>query len=581
MPLYLGNEKISRVTILYDGSGATSGTDTSDATLTTGAQMLSPYTAYSNGKKYTGTIATVDAPTPSVSVSDAGLITASVSNPKGYQSSVTNTSVTKQLTTQGAKTITPSDASQTAVDSGVYTTGVVTVNAVPTETKSVTSNGTYNPTSGKYFSSVTVNVPAEEFNTQAKTVTPTESTQTVSPDNGYDGLSTVTVNPISSTYVGSAVPTKGATTITPNSNSQTAISFGTYATGDVIVSAVPTETKSITANGTYTPSDGKYFSSVSVSVVGDTFDTQEKTITPTESEQVIGPDAGYDGLSSVTVGAISSTYVGSGVTRKSAATITPSESVQTIAANQYLTGVQTISAIPSDYVGSDVTRKSAATITPTESEQVISSGQYLEGAQTISAIPSNYIGSGVTTKGATTITPSTSTQTAITAGTYATGNITVSAMPNGALSELTINESTGLVTSGVTTSGYISNSATKTLQLNTKSAATITPTTTDQTVSAGQYLVGAQTIQGDVNLIPANIASGVSIFGVTGTYQGGGGTDTSDATATEADIVNGKTAYVNGTKLTGTLVVQNYYTGTTTPESTTGEDGDLYFKVVR
>ena len=581
MPLYLGNEKISRVTILYDGSGATSGTDTSDATLTTGAQMLSPYTAYSNGKKYTGTIATVDAPTPSVSVSDAGLITASVSNPKGYQSSVTNTSVTKQLTTQGAKTITPSDASQTAVDSGVYTTGVVTVNAVPTETKSVTSNGTYNPTSGKYFSSVTVNVPAEEFNTQTKTVTPTESTQTVSPDNGYDGLSTVTVNPISSTYVGSAVPTKGATTITPNSNSQTAISFGTYATGDVIVSAVPTETKSITANGTYTPSDGKYFSSVSVSVVGDTFDTQEKTVTPTESEQVIGPDAGYDGLSSVTVGAISSTYVGSGITRKSAATVTPSESVQAIAANQYLTGVQTISAIPSDYVGSDVTRKSAATITPTESEQVIPSGQYLEGTQTISAIPSNYVGSGVTTKGATTITPSTSAQTAVSAGTYVTGNITVSAMPNGALSELTINESTGLVTSGVTTSGYISNSATKTLQLNTKSAATITPTTTDQTVSAGQYLVGAQTIQGDVNLIPANIASGVSIFGVTGTYQGGGGTDTSDATATEADIVNGKTAYINGGKVTGTLIVQNYYTGTTTPESTTGEDGDLYFKVVR
>lgn len=650
MPLYLGNEKISRVTILYDGSGATSGTDTSDATLTTGAQMLSPYTAYSNGKKYTGTIATVDAPTPSVSVSDAGLITASVSNPKGYQSSATNTSVTKQLTTQGAKTITPSDASQTAVDSGVYTTGVVTVNAVPTETKSVTSNGTYNPTSGKYFSSVTVNVPAEEFNTQTKTVTPTESTQTVSPDNGYDGLSTVTVNPISSTYVGSAVPTKGATTITPNSNSQTAISFGTYATGDVIVSAVPTETKSITANGTYTPSDGKYFSSVSVSVVGDTFDTQEKTVTPTESGQVIGPDAGYDGLSSVTVGAISSTYVGSGITRKSAATITPSESVQTIAANQYLTGVQTISAIPSDYVGSDVTRKSAATITPTESEQVIPSGQYLEGTQTISAIPSNYVGSGVTTKGtttimpstseqtavsagtyvtgdvkvaamtngelnaptvnasglvmasvatsgylsdtatktlqlntkgATTITPSTSAQTAIASGTYATGDITVSAMPTGALSTPTINESTGLVTAGVSSSGYLDTSKTSTLQLTTKTAETFTPTTTNQTINAGQYLTGVQTIQGDVNLIPANIVSGVSIFGVTGTHQGGSGTDTSDATATEADIVNGKTAYINGGKVTGTLVVQNYYTGTTTPESTTGEDGDLYFKVVR
>ena len=745
MPLFLGEDKISRVVVSVES--ADGGVNTSDATLTSGAQMLQGVTAYSKGTKYTGTIQTVSAPTPSITVSDAGLITASVTNPKGYQSNATTKTATNQLTTQGAKTITPSSASQIAVDSGVYTTGEVTVGAVPTETKtitangtyspsagkyfssvevsiagdtptyqsktvnpstnvqtvrpdagydalsdvqvnaiqtetksvdpkttaqtvtptsgkyltevsvgaiqtetkSITSNGTYNPTSGKYFSSVTVDIPAEEFNTQTKTVTPTESTQTVSPDNGYDGLSSVTVNPISSTYVGSGVPTKGATTITPNSNSQTAISSGTYATGNIIVSAVPTETKSITANGTYTPSDGKYFSSVSVSVVGDTFDTQEKTVTPTESEQVIGPDAGYDGLSSVTVGAISSTYVGSGVTRKSAATITPSESVQTIAANQYLTGVQTISAIPSDYVGSDVTRKSAATIIPTESEQVISSGQYLEGTQTISAIPSNYVGSGVTTKGATTIspstsiqtavsagtyvtgdikvsamtngalnaptinasglvtasvktsgyldtsktstlqlttkgattiTPSTSAQTAIASGTYATGNITVSAMPTGALSTPTINESTGLVTSGVGTSGYIASSETSTLQLTAKTAETFIPTTTDQIINAGQYLTGAQTIQGDANLLPENIASGVSIFGVTGTHQGGG-TDTSDATATAADIINGKTAYINGGKVTGTLVVQNYYTGTATPESTTGEDGDLYFKVVR
>ena len=59
------------------------------------------------------------------------------------------------------------------------------------------------------------------------------------------------------------------------------------------------------------------------------------------------------------------------------------------------------------------------------------------------------------------------------------------------------------------------------------------------------------------------------------------GVDTSDATATAADIINGQTAYVNGAKITGTLVVQNYYTGTTAPESTTGSDGDLYFKVTR
>lgn len=612
MPLFLGEDKISRVIMSVESVDG--GTNTNDATLSSGAQMLQGVTAYSKGAKYIGTIATVEGPTPDISVSSDGLIAASVSNPKGYQSESTNKTTTQQLTTKGATTITPSSSSQTAVNSGVYTTGKITVSAVPTETKtitangtynpsagkyfssvevaiagdtptyqsktispstsvqtvtadsgydalsdvtvnaiqtetkSVTSNGTYKPTNGKYFSSVTVNVPSETFNTQTKTVTPTESTQTVSPDNGYNGLSTVTVNPISSTYIGSAVPTKGATTITPNSNSQTAISSGTYATGNIIVSAVPSETKEITSNGTYAPTSGKWFSSVTVDVPSSGIDTsdatataddivkdktayvkgekitgtvhevpsgyymntltdtitssagedvvrmrgqlsdtynflfrkgsyvqidmlsskfgdataadvaagktftssdgfkvtgtatisgstptlQTKSVTPTESEQTVTPDAGYDGFSSVTVGAVSSTYVGSGVTRKSAATITPSESAQTIAANQYLTGIQTISAIPSNYVGSGITRKSAATITPT---------------------------------------------------------------------------------------------------------------TTNQTINAGQYLSGAQTIKGDGNLVPENIISGKSIFGVS-----------------------------------GSVVIQKYYTGTSDPSSSLGNDGDIYLK---
>ena len=69
---------------------------------------------------------------------------------------------------------------------------------------------------------------------------------------------------------------------------------------------------------------------------------QEKGVTPSESQQVITPDDTYDGLSKVTVGAISKTYVGSGVTKKDAATYTPSTHNQTIAASQYLSGAQTI-----------------------------------------------------------------------------------------------------------------------------------------------------------------------------------------------------------------------------------------------
>lgn len=48
----------------------------------------------------------------------------------------------------------------------------------------------------------------------------------------------------------------------------------------------------------------------------------------------------------------------------------------------------------------------------------------------------------------------------------------------------------------------------------------IIPGTANKVISAGNYLAGAQTIAGDANLIPANIAKGKSIFGVTGNYGG-------------------------------------------------------------
>ena len=57
--------------------------------------------------------------------------------------------------------------------------------------------------------------------------------------------------------------------------------------------------------------------------------------------------------------------------------------------------------------------------------------------------------------------------------------------------------------------------------ITTKVAQTYTPGTTDQTIAAGQYLSGAQTIKGDSNLISANILSGKSIFGVAGSVIAG------------------------------------------------------------
>ena len=53
----------------------------------------------------------------------------------------------------------------------------------------------------------------------------------------------------------------------------------------------------------------------------------------------------------------------------------------------------------------------------------------------------------------------------------------------------------------------------------------------------------------DMNLKPENLKAGVNCLGVTGILKQG--IDTSDANATPDDITQGKTAYVNGEKITG------------------------------
>lgn len=58
-------------------------------------------------------------------------------------------------------------------------------------------------------------------------------------------------------------------------------------------------------------------------------------------------------------------------------------------------------------------------------------------------------------------------------------------------------------------------------QLTTQGAKTVTPGRTAQSaVATGYYTTGEVQVAGDSNLVPENIAEGVSIFGVTGTHSG-------------------------------------------------------------
>lgn len=327
---------------------------------------------------------------------------------------------------------------------------------------------------------------------------------------------------------------------------------------------------------------------------------QNKTVTPSESQQAITADTGYSGLGTVTVNAISSTYVGSQVLRVSGSTISPTESQQTaISSNSFAEGTIYIGAISSTYVGSEISRKSSTDLTVSGDTIIVPAGYYESQASknvasmTLPTSTAASATSGYTSKA--TVSRSTSDQYInIPVGYNAAGAYyKISAVPNGtvvppsSISGTSATVSTGTntltfsktisVTPNVTTEGYISTgssgnvSVSLTASVTTKAAATITPGTSNQTISSGTYLTGTQTIAGDADLVAANIKSGVSIFNVSGSF-------TSDATATAADILSGTSAYVSGSKINGSLVVQNYYTGSSAPSSSLGSNGDLYLQ---
>jgi len=148
-------------------------------------------------------------------------------------------------------------------------------------------------------------------------------------------------------------------------------------------------------------------------------------------------------------------------------------------------------------------------INPSTSSQTITPDTGYDG---LSSVQINAMPSGSATTPPTTIT------TNPTISVNETGQITAT---NSKTQSVTPTVSAGYVSAG--TAGTITVSGSNTSQLVIQTARTFIPSTTDQTIGSGKYLTGVQTIKGDANLVPGNIKSGTTIFGVQGTYSGGGG----------------------------------------------------------
>ena len=189
----------------------------------------------------------------------------------------------------------------------------------------------------------------------------------------------------------------------------------------------------------------------------------------------------------------------------------------------YVNGVKVTGTIPDC---------GATTYIPTTEDQHFAPGSYISGVQTVKGdanLISDNIKAGVEIFG-------------------------VSGNPN--VIDTTVNEVNTASTTNMLKDTVAFVNGTKIIGLCESMGDTvITPSTEVQTITGPKILQGNKTIQvlGDENLISGNIKKGVTIFNVEGSLESKGGIDTSDATAAENDILSGKTAYVNGAKITGTI----------------------------